>query len=222
LAYTGKTEYASSDAYFDDVLFYYLRKAGFPSVTPLSEEPSAEDLAAPHYSAVYMAAMAKRIFGDEAAEKLKSRSQIRSGTDALYLSEDGTYYSYVSFTAPAYETVPSHSVEYVTSEKIENGYTVDVRYFRRAGYETSDFWISGVCEGEGATLYSRTEAASEEPTGWVILAAVKAYAINDASMLKRLQRMRAEEALHPDLYVRSNYVRRYYGNTYWWYFIYGM
>ncbi len=53
-------------------------------------------------------------------------------------------------------------------------------------------------------------------------AAVKAYAINDASMLKRLQRMRAEEALHPDLYVRSNYVRRYYGNTYWWYFIYGM
>lgn len=48
------------------------------------------------------------------------------------------------------------------------------------------------------------------------------YAINDATMLKRLQRMRAEEALHPDLYVRSNYVRRYYGNTYWWYFIYGM
>ena len=48
------------------------------------------------------------------------------------------------------------------------------------------------------------------------------YAINDATMLKRLHRLRAEEALHPDLYVRSNYVRRYYGNTYWWYFIYGM
>lgn len=34
-------------------------------------------------------------------------------------------------------------------------------------------------------------------------------------------RFKAVEAQHDDLFVRSNYVRREFGRTYWWYFLYG-
>lgn len=47
------------------------------------------------------------------------------------------------------------------------------------------------------------------------------YTIDDNSMLRKFEAMRAEEAKHADTFVRGNYVRRYYGDTYWWYFLYG-
>ena len=46
------------------------------------------------------------------------------------------------------------------------------------------------------------------------------FKINDQAMLSRLNALRAEEARHSDVFVRGNYVRRDFGDTYWWYFIY--
>ena len=46
------------------------------------------------------------------------------------------------------------------------------------------------------------------------------YKVNDAAMHDRFNAFRAEEAMHADAFVRSNYVRRHYGDTYWWYFRY--
>ena len=43
---------------------------------------------------------------------------------------------------------------------------------------------------------------------------------DNAAMRKELDGLRAEEAKHSDLFVRGNYVRRKYGHTYWWYFLY--
>ena len=46
------------------------------------------------------------------------------------------------------------------------------------------------------------------------------FEINDAAMRARLDKLRAEEAKHSDVFIRGNYIRLQYSNTYWWYFIY--
>jgi hypothetical protein len=46
------------------------------------------------------------------------------------------------------------------------------------------------------------------------------FELDNAAMRKELDGLRAEEAKHSDAFVRSNYVRRKYGHTYWWYFLY--
>ena len=50
---------------------------------------------------------------------------------------------------------------------------------------------------------------------------VVSFSVNDDAMRKRMEDFRAEEAKHADPVVRGNYIRRYYGDTYWWYFLYG-
>lgn len=50
---------------------------------------------------------------------------------------------------------------------------------------------------------------------------VVSFSVNDDAMRKRMEDFRAEEAKHIDPVVRGNYIRRYYGDTYWWYFLYG-
>ena len=46
------------------------------------------------------------------------------------------------------------------------------------------------------------------------------FEIDDTAMRAKLDRLRAEEAKHSDAFIRGNYVRRNFGRTYWWYFLY--
>ena len=46
------------------------------------------------------------------------------------------------------------------------------------------------------------------------------FEIDDTAMRAKLDRLRAEEAKHSDVFIRGNYVRRNFGRTYWWYFLY--
>ncbi len=46
------------------------------------------------------------------------------------------------------------------------------------------------------------------------------FELQDVVMREELERLRAEEAKHDDAFVRGNYVRRHFGHTYWWYFLY--
>lgn len=46
------------------------------------------------------------------------------------------------------------------------------------------------------------------------------FDVDDAAMRRMLDELRAEEAKHSDTFVRGNYVRRKFGRTYWWYFLY--
>ena len=46
------------------------------------------------------------------------------------------------------------------------------------------------------------------------------FELHDAVMDEELRRLRAVESLYDDPFVRGNYVRRRYGSTYWWYFLY--
>ena len=49
---------------------------------------------------------------------------------------------------------------------------------------------------------------------------VVTFEVNDADMRTRLDALRVEEAKHSDAFIRGNYVRRYFGRTYWWYYLY--
>lgn len=51
-------------------------------------------------------------------------------------------------------------------------------------------------------------------------ASVVPYEIDDAAMRSSLDALRAVEARYSDLFVRGNYVRKEFGRTYWWYFLY--
>ena len=46
------------------------------------------------------------------------------------------------------------------------------------------------------------------------------FELHDVELREALERLRAEEAKHTDAFVRGNYVRRHFGRTYWWYFLY--
>lgn len=46
------------------------------------------------------------------------------------------------------------------------------------------------------------------------------FELNDSVMRGKLDGLRSLEAKYDELFVRGNYVRLLYGNTYWWYFIY--
>ena len=46
------------------------------------------------------------------------------------------------------------------------------------------------------------------------------FAVCDTAMHDRLVELRVMEAEYSDVFVRSNYVRRKFGDTYWWYFLY--
>ena len=46
------------------------------------------------------------------------------------------------------------------------------------------------------------------------------YRVEDCGLDDRYEAFCAEEAQHSDAFVRGNYVRRYFGDTYWWYFRY--
>lgn len=51
-------------------------------------------------------------------------------------------------------------------------------------------------------------------------AEVRTFEINDTVMRAELDKLRVEESRHDDVFIRGNYIRKYYGNTYWWYFLY--
>ena len=51
-------------------------------------------------------------------------------------------------------------------------------------------------------------------------ASVVPYEIDDAAMRSSLDALRAVEARYSDLFVRGNYVRKEFGRTYWWDFLY--
>ena len=57
-------------------------------------------------------------------------------------------------------------------------------------------------------------------TDIVDTAEVVSFEINDDVMRATLDALRAEEAKHDDVFVRGNYVRRNFGRTYWWYYLY--
>ena len=44
--------------------------------------------------------------------------------------------------------------------------------------------------------------------------------IADSVMHKKLGKLRELEAMYDDAFIRGNYVRRSFGRTYWWYFLY--
>ena len=46
------------------------------------------------------------------------------------------------------------------------------------------------------------------------------FAIGDAAMHDKMAKLRALETEHSEAFIRSNYVRRKFGDTYWWYFLY--
>ena len=46
------------------------------------------------------------------------------------------------------------------------------------------------------------------------------FALCDAAMHEQLQQLRTVESLYDDPFVRGNYVRRHFGHTYWWYYLY--
>ena len=46
------------------------------------------------------------------------------------------------------------------------------------------------------------------------------FEMDDAEMRATLDELRAEESMHDDAFIRGNYVRRKFGRTYWWYFLY--
>ena len=46
------------------------------------------------------------------------------------------------------------------------------------------------------------------------------FDVDGAAMRRMLDELRAEEAKHSDTFVCGNYVRRKFGRTYWWYFLY--
>ena len=46
------------------------------------------------------------------------------------------------------------------------------------------------------------------------------FAIGDAAMHDKLAKLRALETEHSEAFIRCNYVRRSFGDTYWWYFLY--
>ena len=46
------------------------------------------------------------------------------------------------------------------------------------------------------------------------------FALRDAAMHEQLQQLRTVESLYDDPFVRGNYVRRHFGHTYWWYYLY--
>lgn len=46
------------------------------------------------------------------------------------------------------------------------------------------------------------------------------FEINDPDLCSRFESFHAEEAKHNDLFVRGNFVRRHFGDTYWWYYLY--
>ena len=47
------------------------------------------------------------------------------------------------------------------------------------------------------------------------------FVIDNQLMLEEFKAFKALEAEHDDSFVRGNYVRRKYGRTYWWYYLYG-
>ena len=47
------------------------------------------------------------------------------------------------------------------------------------------------------------------------------FIIDNQLMLEEFKAFKALEAEHDDSFVRGNYVRRKYGRTYWWYYLYG-
>ena len=49
----------------------------------------------------------------------------------------------------------------------------------------------------------------------------KESSIDNVSMHKQFSAFKALEAEHNDFFIRSNYVRRKFGRTYWWYYLYG-
>jgi hypothetical protein len=63
---------------------------------------------------------------------------------------------------------------------------------------------------EALLLYADVAAADE----------VVAYDVDDAALRSRLDAMRALEAKHADVFIRGNYVRHHFGDTYWSYFLY--
>ncbi len=52
------------------------------------------------------------------------------------------------------------------------------------------------------------------------IADVPEFQVNDSVMHKKLAKLRELEKIYEDAFVRGNYVRRYFGRTYWWYFLY--
>ena len=46
------------------------------------------------------------------------------------------------------------------------------------------------------------------------------FRLNDEAMRAKLDKLRLVESKHSDAFIRGNFVRRGFGRTYWWYFLY--
>ena len=75
------------------------------------------------------------------------------------------------------------------------------------------------------TLYPDTETANlpkHYQEALVLYSSINGDSVQaSAAMQEQFNAFKALEAEHEDIFVRGNYLRRHFGRTYWWYFLYG-
>ena len=75
------------------------------------------------------------------------------------------------------------------------------------------------------TLYPDTETANlpkHYQEALVLYSSINGDSVQaSAAMQEQFNAFKALEAEHEDILVRGNYLRRHFGRTYWWYFLYG-
>ena len=75
------------------------------------------------------------------------------------------------------------------------------------------------------TLYPDTETANlpkHYQEALLLYSSINGDSVQaSAAMQEQFNAFKALEAEHEDIFVRGNYLRRHFGRTYWWYFLYG-
>ena len=75
------------------------------------------------------------------------------------------------------------------------------------------------------TLYSDIETANlpkHYQEALLLYSSINGDSVQaSAAMQEQFNAFKALEAEHEDIFVRGNYLRRHFGRTYWWYFLYG-
>ena len=75
------------------------------------------------------------------------------------------------------------------------------------------------------TLYPDTETANlpkHYQEALLLYSSINGDSVQASSVMQeQFNAFKALEAEHEDIFVRGNYLRRHFGRTYWWYFLYG-
>ena len=75
------------------------------------------------------------------------------------------------------------------------------------------------------TLYPNTETANlpkHYQEALLLYSSINGDSVQAGSVMQeQFNAFKALEAEHEDIFVRGNYLRRHFGRTYWWYFLYG-